>query len=397
MIPHLLKLFWHRKASNALLIIEVFISFLVLLAVVTAAIFAYSNFNRPLGFSYENVWAVAADVKQESDDYWSAEMVESARQVELTLRSFPEIEAVAGMNYPPYSFGNSESNFVEYGRSVAWIWGEVTDDLNKVLGINVVQGRWFDGSDNAATYRPVVINRRLAGEFFGTSDPIGQLMSRERSGGDWRVIGVVDDFRKEGELSGKGNYAFLRINLADTTHRPPRNFLLKMRPGTSPLIQQEITSRLRTAIKSWAFEVQSLEDMRRAYFKTRLGLLLAGGFIAGNLILMVALGLIGVLWQNVTRRQAEIGLRRALGASANDIYRQVLAELMIIASVGTLLGTLVVIQFPLLGIFQSISWQVHLVALLISLTLMYLIMLGAALYPSRLATQIQPIEALHAD
>ncbi|MEW6051744.1 MAG: ABC transporter permease [Candidatus Zixiibacteriota bacterium] len=397
MIAHLLKLFWQRKASNTLLIAEVFISFLVLMAVVTAAVYSYGNYSRPLGFEFNNVWSVTVDVKQKSDDYWSADMVESARQVELALRSFPEVEAVAGMNYPPYSFGNSITVIDRGGPTIEWSRGEVTDDLNKVLGVNVVQGRWFEQSDDASTFRPVVINRRLAAELFRGRDPIGQLLDGELGDGDWRVVGVVEGFRKDGELSGEGNYAFFRINLDDTTHRPPRTFLLRMRPGTSPSVQQDIASRLQNAVKHWSFEVETLSDMRQSNFKKRIALLLAGGFIAANLILMVALGLIGVLWQNVTRRQAEIGLRRALGASAHDIYRQVLAELIIIASAGTLLGTLVVIQFPLLGVFQSVGWQVYMVAILISLLLMYMIMLCAALYPSRLATQIQPIEALHAD
>ena len=42
---------------------------------------------------------------------------------------------------------------------------------------------------------------------------------------------------------------------------------------------------------------------------------------------MVALGLSGVVWQNVTQRTAEIGLRRAKGARIGDIHRQILGEL----------------------------------------------------------------------
>jgi putative ABC transport system permease protein len=397
MIIHLLKLFWQRKTSNALLIAEVFISFLVLFAVVTAAVYSYRNYRRPLGFEYNNVWSVAVDVKQESDDYWSAEMVESARQVELTLRSIPEVEAVAGMNFPPYSLGNSLNVFVDGNRTVEWELGEVTDDLNKVLGFNVVQGRWFEGSDNAATYRPVVINRHLADEFFGTKDPVGQTLSKANIGMDRRVVGVVENFRKDGELSGDGNYVFLRINMADTSHRPPRNFLMKMRPGTSLVVQQEIAAQLQAAVKGWSFDVQTLGEIRQSNFRTRISLLLAGGFVATNLILMVALGLIGVLWQNVTRRKTEIGLRRALGATNRDIYRQVLLEVMIIASVGIFLGMLIVIQFPLIGVLQSVRWPIYIESLVHSLLVMYVIMLCAAFYPCRLATKIHPIEALHSD
>ncbi len=397
MITHLIRLLWHRKWANSLLIMEMFVSFLVLVAVVTLGVYYLNNYRRPLGFSYDNVWNVAVDMKQESDEVWSKEMIQANQQVQLTLKSFPEIEAVGGIQDPPYSLGNSISIFERDGKEIQWILGEATDGLKDVLGFSIVEGRWFDQSDDASTYRPVVINRNLAREFFGAEDPVGKLMTKEEPGGDWRVVGVVDEFRKNGELIGAESYAFLRINPNNTLHRPSRNYLVRVQPGTPVSLQQTITEKLQNTVKAWSFEVQPLSEMRRTYFKTRLGALFAGGLIVGNLILMVALGLIGVLWQNVTRRRSEIGLRRALGAAASDIYRQVLVELLIIASFGIALAMILIVQFPLLGVFRSVSWSVYMSALVLSLVFMYGIILLAALYPSRIATRIQPIEALHCD
>ncbi len=55
-------------------------------------------------------------------------------------------------------------------------------------------------------------------------------------------------------------------------------------------------------------------------------------------MLMVGLGLIGVLWQNLLQRTREVGLRRAVGAARGDIHRQVLSELLMLASFGMLFG-----------------------------------------------------------
>jgi putative ABC transport system permease protein len=54
--------------------------------------------------------------------------------------------------------------------------------------------------------------------------------------------------------------------------------------------------------------------------------------IAAFLLVMVAFGLFGVLWQNTTQRIPEIGLRRALGADAGSIYRQIIAEQMLLST-----------------------------------------------------------------
>ena len=69
-----------------------------------------------------------------------------------------------------------------------------------------------------------------------------------------------------------------------------------------------------------------------------LGPLIAAGVIAGFLLLMVAMGLTGVLWQTVTQRTREIGLRRAKGATAGDIRTQILGELVVMTSIAVLAG-----------------------------------------------------------
>src|SRR4028119_888059 len=58
MLTHLFKLIWNKKKQNALLITEMFISFIVMFAIFTMVVFSYRNYREPMGFDYENVWAV---------------------------------------------------------------------------------------------------------------------------------------------------------------------------------------------------------------------------------------------------------------------------------------------------------------------------------------------------
>ena len=55
MIRHLLKLVWRRKRANALLIVEIFFSFLVFFAVVTFGTSAIMRYNKPLNFDWHDV------------------------------------------------------------------------------------------------------------------------------------------------------------------------------------------------------------------------------------------------------------------------------------------------------------------------------------------------------
>lgn len=395
MLKHLFKLVWNRKRTNFLIILEIFFSFLVLFAVVTLGVFYADNYNHPLGFSYENVWNIAIDLKQTSDDYWSPEQAATTQQLFLALQDFDEVEATAAVLTPPFVFGGRNSVNLYEGRQIEMDVNEVTDDFKNVLDLQVKSGRWFSQEDDAMNWKPVVINQHLSQELYGAEDPVGKSFKPWASDGDCRVIGVVTDFRKNGEYSELQNYLFERRNLNDPQQRPPRNLLLKVRPGTTALFEEKLITKLQNIARDWSFEIQPLAAMRETHLKFYLAILIGFSVVALSLMIMVGLGLMGVLWQNVTQRTREIGLRRAKGATAGKIHIQILGELLMLTSFGLALGTLIVIQFPLLDLIGFISTKVFLLGLMASLLIIYAIATLCGLYPSYLATKVQPAEALH--
>ena len=112
------------------------------------------------------------------------------------------------------------------------------------------------------------------------------------------------------------------------------------------------------------------------------------------LLLMVGLGLIGVLWQNLLQRTREMGLRRAAGASRSAVHRQVIWEQAILTSLGVLLGVVVVVQIPILDLIGFIRPEVFAAGLGVSMAAIYLLAVLCALYPSAMASRLQPAEAL---
>ena len=58
MLWHLFKLIWNKKKHNFLMITEIFVSFIVIFALFTMMVFYYQNYKQPMGFDYDNVWAV---------------------------------------------------------------------------------------------------------------------------------------------------------------------------------------------------------------------------------------------------------------------------------------------------------------------------------------------------
>ncbi|MFN7930232.1 MAG: FtsX-like permease family protein [Blastocatellia bacterium] len=407
MLRHLCKLVWNRKRINFLITLEIFISFLVVFGVIVFAVYYVDNYRHPLGFTYQNVWNVQVGIQQKADNSDRQQNLNTARQVLATLKEFSEIESAAAVMLTPYSRGNWQSGYTTSngGHAAYWV-NYMTDEAKDVFGIQIARGRWFSKEDDGGNYIPVILNQKTAREIFGDEDPLGKnivdkLEEKERVKRDGtkrteeRVIGLIEDFRKNGEFKALYGYAIYRNTLQPPDDEVPRNFVLKVQPGTPAEFEERLVKRMQAVAKDWSFEVKPIEQMRTENHREYYVPMAAFGLVAGFLMLMVALGLTGVLWQSVTQRTKEIGLRRAKGATAKRIYKQILGELLVITTFGLLLGVLVVIQFPLLDFLGFATKQVYLSSLLISLVLIYALTMICGLYPSRLATRVQPAEALH--
>lgn len=392
MIRHLLKLVWNRKRSTALVMLEIAVSFLVLVGVGAVALHFADNWRRPLGYEWRDVWAVEVDFGLASDDEWTAEQAAQVQRLLREAASLPRVKAAAAAHILPFEFSTANSDVGHGERSVMTLFNEASDDLDEVLGLRLVAGRWFDRRDDGQTHPPVVINRRLADELFADRDPLGELV--ERGDSKVRVVGVVDDFRQHGELTAPQSYTFHRVPPRYGGERPPRRLLLRMEPGTDGAYEREVLARLAPVAPAWSLEVAPLSQYRESRFRFALAPLLVATLVAAALLLMVALGLLGVLWQSVTRRTRELGLRRAAGASRAAIRRQLVGELLLVTTLGLLPALVLVAQLPLLGMLGPLDPRVFAAAVALAMVAIYALVAACGIYPGRVATRLEPAEAL---
>jgi putative ABC transport system permease protein len=413
MTRHLLRLIWNRKRQNFLLTVEIFFSFLTLFGVVLFAVQYANNARQPLGFEIDRIWNVSVDRKEsDQDPAVKARHRETYRQLLNALREMPEVEGVAGSFTGPYANSNwGGSTRITGGREIFYGVNGVTDDYPVLFHIRAVAGRWFSPEDDAATWKPVVVNQRLAREIFGDANPVGQIIPEERDPNAppadpndkpevKRVIGVIEEFRQNGELATAENYMFQRMRLDDGEPKAglPERLYVRLRAGTAPAFEEALVKRAMAVAGEWSFEVQPLDAVRRDKLRQYTIPLALVGTIAGFLLMMVGLGLTGVVWQSVTQRIREFGLRRAKGATITNVRTQVLVEMVIMTSIALVVGVILVAQLPLLPIprdLQLIPAAVFLASIGISVACIYLLTLACGWYPSRLATKIQPAEALH--
>lgn len=405
MIGHLLKVVWNRRRTNGLILMELLVSFLGLCAVLTPVCDALVNWSRPLGFDYENVWQLDLSAphvrfgEAPPDDVWR-----TLEQVRTLMRDLEEVEAYSPLTVNvPFTTSLYASIAYYDGRPEHIVYAPVLPEMMEVLRLELVAGRWLEPGDDTLNWRPVVITSDFARAAFRSEDPIGQpLRFREANGEikergaeekERRVVGIVSAYRNRGELQ-RGSYTMFFPAPWGPGNEFAYDHLLRVRPGVPVEFEEELLLAVHGIAPEWSANITPLSQARRALLRDSLLPMLIMGIVAVFFIVMVGLGLVGVLWQGVTRRTEELGVRRAMGATGRQVRGQILGELLTLTSIAVAIGLLLYLQLPLLAINPGTPLHVYLLALTLALLTLYSFVTMCGLYPSWLATKVRPAEAL---
>lgn len=387
MIGHIFKLIWNKKGSNALMILEIFLAFLVLFFVLAYVIFNLEKTNAPLGFETVDRWEVQLDNLRSLD---STELKITIENLESNLLAMEEVEALSFVNSvspfsgSQWSTGNDENGFDFQAFVVPSDY-----NLDKALDINVLEGRWFTEDDFNASYEPMIVTKAFMDEYYPNKSMIDSTFILD---GTKKIVGVIEAYKYNGQFAE----VIPTVMLLEPKWKNEVGVLLKMKAGTSTSFEEKLSSVVNTTTKKTGNVIVNLEKERIKDSRESWMLFIALLAICGFLCINVALGLFGVLWYNINKRKAEIGLRQALGAHGLDITKQFIMEIMILTLVALLIGVFFAIQVPLLNLTEYPSemfYKAILYATMIILTLVFI----CALFPSFQAAKITPANSLHED
>ncbi len=124
---------------------------------------------------------------------------------------------------------------------------------------------------------------------------------------------------------------------------------------------------------------------------------MSGGLIAGISLLVGGIGIMNIMLASISERVREIGIRKSVGASTGDVFVQILAESVVIAVLGGLVG--LVTSFGLVNMIGSFSPDenapiVTPLALIVAFSFSVLIGVLAGIIPAVKAARLDPIQAL---
>ncbi len=278
----------------------------------------------------------------------------------------------------------------------------VTPDYLKVMGIRLLQGRFFDAHDRLGSESVVVIDEVLAQHSFPGQNPVGKRIHVQGLG-PTRVIGVVRHVRHWG-LAGDDQAAvrdeiylpFAQIP-DEYIHQVSAVMSLTVRTSVPPL---NLVESLRRAVRAGTgdqilYDVRTMEQLASASLARQRFLLLLFGIFAGLALALACIGIYGVLAYLTSQRVPEIGVRMALGASPREVMRMVFRQSLGMILIGAAVG--IVASLAAGRLLERLVAGVRPTELS-TFAIMISVLVAAALFasflPARRASRIDPMNAL---
>jgi predicted permease len=323
-------------------------------------------------------------------------------QMEERIRSQPGVRSVAQTFLFPFS-GSSWNETVK-GDGAAAAGGSKQSWFNRIgpgyfrtLETPLLAGRDFDERDTPGAPDVAIVNEAFARTVFGDRNPVGRSFRVDAPAGEpepaYQVVGLVKNTKYNGLREEFRAIAFLPL-AQDKEYSDSVAFLVRSQapPAATMSEVRRIMSELHGGL---LVQFRVLErQVAQSVLRERLMAGVSGAFgVLATLLSM--LGLYGVLSYMVARRQNEIGVRVALGATKGQVMWLVLVEAGRLVAVGLVIGGLAALALGryaeslLYGLQARDSFTLVAACVLLAVTAV-----AASLLPARRALRLDPAVVL---
>lgn len=332
----------YTRMRAALVVAQISLSLVLLAGAGLMLRTMWTLLSTPPGFDPKNV--LVADIflspLKYADDSKRAAFLDAVLE---RLRALPGVESAGSTTNLPLAGGSMVFAFVMdgqpqgHGQTASANFRAVSPRYHSLMRIPLRRGRYLDDRDRPGSSDVAVINEAMARQFWPGEDPIGRRIRIARQGEPaWReIVGIVGNIRHGGlhqEPSPEmyvpyTQQAWRFLRLAVRTTGDPAALAPALRKSVWAVDRDQPVSRVRT-----------MDDVVAASMgETRFYSLLLGIF-AMLALGLASVGIYGVMSYAVAARTREIGIRLALGAQRQSIFRLVLARGARLTALGIVLG-----------------------------------------------------------
>jgi putative ABC transport system permease protein len=338
----------------------------------------------------------------------------------VELRRTPGVQA-AGFTYagPLLGLIDHFGVFVPPGRTPEEMRGipdapqirSVSHDFLQTMRARLLAGRWLEPRDDGSAPPVIVVNRSLARRFFGSEDPVGQLVHLDGRMDlpPQQIVGVVDDMRQarlDQEPAPQFFVDYRQVLTLTQARQMPvpaqerlafgfLSFVVRT-DGDPARLMSHVRSLIRRVDANVGIDAMlPMEQLAASSLTRQRFYAVVMGVFAAIAAFLSAVGIYGVLAYAVGQRTREFGVRMALGARSRDVLAMVLRQGLRLTSIGIgigLAGAMALARY-VEGMLYGVT-PLDPLTYVATIALFAVVASTASFLPARRATRIDPMTAL---
>ncbi|MGO3128196.1 MAG: ABC transporter permease [Luteimonas sp.] len=391
-----------HKTAAALIVIEIALACAIICNAIYLIDRRIDHMSRPSGTVENEILRIQMPSIDETAD---VDRKAGIQRDLAALRALPGVRHVAAVTQIPYGNSSSTSgvrlNADQRNNTMLASPYLGTEDLLDTFGLQLVAGRKFNPDEfvdmgdisregGAARVPAAIINRAMAERLFPGEDAIGKQFY---SWGDAPIpiVGVVETLAMPNDSTGPGNATML-FPIRDDSNGI--NYVIR----TDPAQRRQVLDAAVAALKQIdpnrvAVNADLMSDLREKYYREDRAMAMLLVVVCIALLVVTALGIVGLASFWVQQRNKQIGIRRALGATRTQILRYFQIENFLLATIGIVLGMLLAYGLNQLLMSRYELGRLPLMYLPIGAVVLWLLGQVAVYWPARRAAAVPPAVA----
>ena len=370
---------------------------------------AVDSMKYSLSQTFSNLGANAFDIRR-------AGMNNRGRQQGRTEKAYPAITYTQAVMYKEQMPDDARVSLSAHISGATVVKSEtektnpniniVAADENYMLNnnMNLAKGRDFSTFEHEQGRNVAIIGNEVANALFKNKDAVGEYVTF--LGRRFKVIGQLE---KEGSSMGGSSDRRILVPLETGRQIPrvgqgPLNYDIKTaiyRADELNYVMGEATGLMRMVRQDPLGQEDSFEIRRSDSLLQSLdeisGFLKVGGFVIGFVTLLGAsVGLMNIMMVSVNERTREIGVRKALGATAFQIRQQFLIEAIVVCILGGFVGVILGILMGngIATLIGEGGFIIPWIWVIVGMVICVVVGVVSGYYPAYKASQLDPIESL---
>lgn len=269
-------------------------------------------------------------------------------------------------------------------------------------GNELSEGRNFTPNEVYYGDHVTIIGSELKAKLFiKNENPVGKIISI--GPGKYRVIGVLASKGSSFGFSGDKNCFVPLTNVRQYFSASDRSYTISVMAQQPELMDAaigEATGMFRIIRQTPIgedndFEITKSDKLVSMFIENLKYIRYSAIFIGAITLLGAAIGLMNIMLVSVTERTREIGIRKATGATKRTIKNQFLAEAIVIAQIGGILGVIFGVGIGnILALIIGSKFIIPWIWILVGVALCFVVSIVSGYLPATKAARLDPIESL---